>query len=311
MKQNKIIIGSRSSLLASTQTKWVVKELNKYFPDLQIEIKWISTQGDRLSEAGTQGSLGKGIFVKDIEQALLNKEIDLAVHSLKDVPQELPDGLILGPFPKRENPNDVFISRFGELLEELPKGSTIGTSSPRRRAQILFHYKKRQYRVENIRGNVDTRLKKLQDGKFDGIILAQAGLNRLGLQSEITQVIEPSVLLPAPCQGCLGLELRMNDQTIFDFISVLKDPISDITARAERAFLQGVGGDCYVPLGCLAKIDQESLHMDAVVLDVDGTKRILTDHSGSVHTPELVGAECAEKLLFVGGSEILMGNRVK
>lgn len=301
----KLRIGSRGSALAVIQSEWVAAELKKKTPGLEISFRKIVTAGDR-DQSPSFSSVGiKGVFVKEIEEALLAKEIDLAVHSLKDVPQNLPSGLLLGPAPMRQDARDALISRFGEQLHELPRNSTIGTSSPRRRAQILYKYAKRKYKLEPLRGNIDTRLKKLHDGKYDAIILAVAGLKRLGLESEITQILEFDDIFPAPCQGCLGLELREDDKEILQLLEKIKDDSSNISSRAERAFLQGLGGNCFVPVGVFSQLSDKILKMKAVLLDADGKTAVRAEQSGGGENPELVGYELAERLLYEGGSELM------
>jgi hydroxymethylbilane synthase len=214
-------------------------------------------------------------------------------------------GLRLGPCPKREVAADVLISRFGEQLHELPRGSTIGTSSPRRQAQIAYRFKKRSYRLVPLRGNVETRLKKLAEAHYDAIVLAHAGLKRLGLEKEITQILPEDVLLPAPGQGCLGLELRDNDEATLAVISTIKDAESDITARAERAFLSAIGGDCLMPLAAQAAVSGTEIKMRALLIHPSGEKAVESIQVGEIHQPEYVGARLAERLLFEGGSDLL------
>lgn len=298
-------IGSRGSKLAVTQARWVADELKKKNPGLEISFQEIVTAGDKDQSANFQAAGGKGVFVKEIEDALLANEIDLAVHSLKDVPQTLPDGLMLGPFPAREDFRDAVVSRFGEVLGELPRKSTVGTSSPRRQAQIAHLFKKRGYNIEPMRGNVDTRLKKLQEGKYDAIVLAAAGLKRLGLEGEITHILEPSVFLPAAAQGCLGLELREKDAVTLALLETIKDPVANITAVAERAFLMGIGGNCYVPVGAYSEIVGDELKMKAVILDTTGEKAVTATERGPKTEPQLVGFQLAERLLHEGGSELM------
>jgi hydroxymethylbilane synthase len=302
----KIRIGSRASKLAVIQTEWVMAELKKKNPTLEITAVQISSAGDKDTVTEIQKFGGKGVFVKELEEALLSKDIDLAVHSLKDVPQSLPHGLCLGAYPLREDPRDAVISRFGEQIHELPKNSIVGTGSPRRKAQIHFKYKKRSYRIEPIRGNVDTRLKKLQSGQYDAVVLALAGLKRLGLESEITQILEPQDMLPAPCQGCLGLEVREDNKDILSLLEEIRHPASDTTARAERAFLQGLGGDCSIPLGAYSRIDKDKIFMEAVLFDESAQTRVTAVEEGPSNLPELVGAQLAGRLLFNGGSSILL-----
>jgi len=298
-------IGSRGSKLARAQAEWIGRELKSASPDLNVSFTWITTTGDKIKAPSLQDVGGKGLFVKEIEESLLGNEIDLAVHSLKDLPQMLSPGLQLGPFPRREDPRDALLSRFGEHLHELPRGSIIGTSSPRRRAQIYNCYKKK-YAVEPIRGNVDTRLKKLENGDYAAIVVAAAGLKRLGLESSITQTLEFDEMLPAPGQGCLGLELRADDERILNLVEKIKHEPSDFTARAERSFLQAVGGDCFTPVACSAIMVGEELHMEALILDPDGTTAYRVQEQGPATEAELVGAKLGGRLLYEGGSEILI-----
>lgn len=301
----KVKIGSRGSKLAVVQAEAVAALLRAAHPSIEIDFSRITTSGDRDTTPSIQAMGGKGVFVKEIEEALFKREIDLAVHSLKDVPQTLPPGLILGPCPKREDVRDVLISRFGEQLRELPKGSTIGTGSPRRVAQIRHRYWNRGYRLEPVRGNVDTRLRKVEEGQYDAIVLAAAGLKRLGLQGEVTEYLPPDEIMPAPAQGCLGLELRDDRRDLFHLLESIRDVESDITARAERAFLQALGGDCNVPVGAFSAVVGRTLVMKAVLLDPSGEKAVPAAQDGSTGEPELVGAQLAERLLHDGGSELL------
>jgi hydroxymethylbilane synthase len=300
----KIRIGSRASKLAKIQAQSIGEALLKIQPDLTVSYHHITTKGDQDLNSPLSKIGGKGVFVKEIEDALLKNEIDVAVHSLKDLPQSLPYGLKLGPVPKREDPREAWVSRFGELLHELPKGSTIGTSSPRRKAQLLSKYQKRSFKIEDIRGNVDTRIKKLQDGHFDAILLAVAGLTRLGLQSEITQILEPNEIMPAPLQGCLGLEVRSEDTTTLNLLEKIKDETSDIMARAERSFLQALGGDCLIPIASWTVLENKEIKMEALLLNPDGSKQFQVKETGPIDSPELVGAKLAG-LLLDQGQEIL------
>ncbi|OVE75277.1 hydroxymethylbilane synthase [bacterium F11] len=301
----KMRIGSRGSPLARGQANWVMTELQKKNPQLDLSLTIIKTTGDKDPHSALTKMGGKGVFVKEIEEALLAKRIDLAVHSLKDVPQMLPSGLQMGPYPRRETPNDALISRFGELLRELPRGSIVGTSSPRRISQIFFHYKDR-YRIEPIRGNVETRIQKLRKGEYDAILMACAGLKRLGLESEITEVIDVHQMIPAPGQGCLGLEYREENEEMSAILDTISDKESDITARAERSFLQGMGGSCLIPLGGLARIEGNELILKAVILTPNGEKRVEIEEKGDPSEPEFLGGQVAERLLHEGGSDILL-----
>ena len=300
----KLRIGSRGSKLAVTQAAWVGNQILAKNPHVEVLYRQITTVGDKDLETSLQKMGGKGVFVKEIEEALFKKEIDLAIHSLKDVPQALPAGLILGPAPLREDPREAVVSRFGEQLHELPRGSIVGTSSPRRIAQIKRKHKKRQYHMEPLRGNVETRIKKVRDEKYDAIVIALAGLKRLGLESEATQILELDDMMPAPCQGILGLELRQEDPWILDILETIKDEKSDVTARAERAFLQAVGGDCLAPLASRTEIVGKEIYMEALLLDLDGATAVQVKEVGPVESSELVGAKLAGRLLYEGGAEL-------
>ena len=303
----KLRIGSRGSRLAVVQAETVAALLRAKNSALEIEFRRIATTGDRDQHASLAAIGGKGVFVKEIEDALLRREIDLAVHSLKDVPQSLPPGLRLGPPPAREDSRDAVVSRFGELLRELPRGSTIGTSSPRRSAQIQNRYRKRDYRIAPLRGNVDTRLRKVKEGEYDAIVVAAAGLKRLGFEGEITDILEPDEMLPAPCQGCLGLELREDDGAVLALLETIRNADADATSRAERAFLQALGGDCLVPVGAHAALEAGRLKMTAALLDADGERSVTSTVAGDAEAPEFVGAQLAEQLLHDGASDILLG----
>lgn len=298
-------IGSRASRLAVAQAEWITAQLKSHWPDLSIQWIPISTTGDKDLTSSLPSLGGKGIFVKEIEDALLRRDIDLAVHSLKDVPQSLPQGLILGPYPQREDPRDAVISRFGELLNELPKGSIVGTSSPRRSAQIQRLYKKRNYRFEALRGNVETRIRKVREGIVDAAILALAGLKRLGLESEVNQVLEEDEMMSAPGQGCLGLELRSDDAETLALVEPLRHAESDHAARAERSFLQALGGTCLAPVATRWHHKEDQLGMDAALWDLTGTQEIRVQETGRWDQPELVGAKLAGRLLYEGGAELL------
>jgi hydroxymethylbilane synthase len=301
----KLRIGSRGSKLAVTQAHWVGERLRAADAALDVSYVTILTSGDQNLAPDFKTAGGKGLFVKEIESALLNDAIDLAVHSLKDMPQALPPGLVLGPTPQREDTRDAVVSRFGELLGELPKKSTVGTSSIRRKAQILHRHAKRGYNIEPLRGNVDTRLKKLQDGQYDAIVVALAGLKRLGLDSEASDILDPLIFLPAPCQGALALQHRESQTSLSPLLRKISDPSSDTTARAERAFLQGLGGDCDVPVGAFSVWSATTLKMKAQILSVDGQRVVDVEQSGSSNEPELVGYQLAERLLHDGGAELL------
>jgi hydroxymethylbilane synthase len=304
--KRKLRIGSRGSSLAIAQSEWVAGQLAQIDSGMDVEFLRIKTAGDIHSQASnSRATDGKGIFVKEIEDALLGGEIDLAVHSLKDMPRDLPQGLCLGAFPKREDNRDAVVSRQSIGLNDLPSGSVIGTGSPRRRAQIGYRFKDKNFQFKSITGNVETRLKKLDDGQYDVIILAYAGLKRLHLNHRAAQILETEEMLPAPGQGCLGLEIRAGDRETAKMLERIKDEPSDLTARAERAFLLRLEGDCFIPLGASAKLGGENIHMQAILLSPDGGIAVETKTTGTKSDPEAVGVRLAEQLLVEGGAEIL------
>ena len=256
-------IGTRGSQLARAQTQWVVSQLQEAHPELRVEIQIIQTTGDIRRDIPFNQVGTKGMFVKEIEQALLDNQIDVGVHSLKDMPSELPQGLTLSCFPVREDPRDAFISRENMTLENLPSGSIVGTSSTRRHAQLGVY--RPEWAITELRGNLDTRLRKLDDGQYDAIILACAGLNRLGLSERITEAIDPVICVPAAGQGALALETRNSDSEISALLSVLNNTATQVCVTAERAFLRELGGGCSIPAGAYAKLDGDTLTMMGVL----------------------------------------------
>jgi hydroxymethylbilane synthase len=263
----------------------------------------IKTTGDKIQDAPLAKIGGKGLFVKEIEEALLKKRTDLAVHSIKDVPTEFPEGLHLSVITKREDPRDVLISKDGKPLKDLPKGAKIGTSSLRRQAQLL-HFRS-DFELIPLRGNLDTRLKKLKTMNLDAIVLALAGVKRLGFDEKITEIIPPEVSLPAIGQGALGIETRMADQEVESRIRLLNDRDSSIAINAERAFLKKLEGGCQVPIAAFARIVGTTLHIDGLVGTIDG-KRLIRHHvEGPIERAESLGVELAEILLGEGAKEIL------
>lgn len=299
----KIIIGSRRSNLALTQTNWVIEQLNKLRLPYEFEVKEIVTKGDRILDVTLSKVGGKGLFVKEIEQALLNKEIDLAVHSMKDVPSVLEEGFTLGAITEREDPRDVLISKNHMKLADLPAGSIIGTSSLRRSSQILA--KRPDLKVKWIRGNVETRLRKMREEDFDAIILAAAGLKRLDFPEEIiSEYLDESLCIPAVGQGALGLECREDDKDVIDLLAKLNDETTKRTVTAERAFLHKMEGGCQVPIAGYATVkDDQSLSLTALVGSPDG--KILLKETVEGSDPVALGEEAAERLLNQGAKEIL------
>jgi hydroxymethylbilane synthase len=296
-------IGTRGSQLALYQANWVKEKLNKAHPDLNATLIKIRTTGDKIQDAPLAKIGGKGLFVKEIEEALLQRRIDLAVHSIKDVPTEFPKGLHLSVITKREDPRDALIAMNGKKLKDLPQKAKIGTSSLRRQAQLLYF--RRDLELVPLRGNLDTRLKKLKTMNLDGIVLALAGVKRLGLEERITEIIPTEISLPAIGQGALGIETRMGDKEVEDQIQFLNDPDSWIAVSAERAFLKKLEGGCQVPIAAFAKIAGTALFIEGLVGTVDG-KRLIRGHlEGPLEKAESLGIQLAESLLETGAREIL------
>ena len=296
-------IGTRGSQLALYQANWVKERLMEAHPNFKVAVVKIKTTGDKIQDAPLAKIGGKGLFVKEIEEALIQKRIDLAVHSIKDVPTEFPKGLHLSVITKREDPRDVFISRDGRTLKELPQRAKIGTSSLRRQAQLL-HFRN-DFELISLRGNLDTRLKKIKTMNLDGIVLALAGIKRLGLEENITEIIPTEISLPAIGQGALGIETRMDDKEVEDLIGFLNDQDSSIAVSAERAFLKKLEGGCQVPIAAYARIVGLTLRIDGLVGTIDG-KRLVRDHvEGRVDETEFLGIKLAEILLGQGAKEIL------
>lgn len=296
-------IGTRGSQLALYQANWVKEKLVEAHPDLNVMLIKIKTTGDKIQDAPLGKIGGKGLFVKEIEEALIHRRIDLAVHSIKDVPTEFPGGLHLSAITKREDPRDVFISRDGKILRDLPQQAKIGTSSLRRQAQLL-HFRN-DLELLPLRGNLETRLKKLKTMNLDGIVLALAGMKRLGLEERITEIIPTEISLPAIGQGALGIETREDDQKTEGKIQFLNHKDSWIAVSAERAFLKKLEGGCQVPIAAYAQIFGTSIQVEGLVGTIDG-KRLIRHHIvGPIERAESLGIELAEILFEKGAKEIL------
>ena len=303
MKKDTIIIGTRSSKLALWQADYVMDCLQKKYPELHVEKKLMTTKGDKILDAPLAKIGGKGLFTKELEQDMLEGGIDIAVHSLKDMPTEVPDGLIITAITKRYDPGDAFVSNKVKSLAELPQGAVVGTSSLRRKAQLL--HARPDLVVKDLRGNVNTRLRKLDAGEYDAAILAVAGLRRLGFGGRITEVLPISMILPAVGQGALAIEAREDDAETRELVAFLNDEATVACAKAERAFLARVEGGCQVPVGVYATPEDSGLHVEAVIASLDG-KRLYRDHvSGQVKDAEPLGTELADKLLDMGGIDIM------
>jgi len=296
-------IGTRGSQLALFQANWVGEKLIQAHHDLKVTLVKIKTTGDKIQDAPLAKMGGKGLFVKEIEEALIAKRIDLAVHSVKDVPTDLPEGLHLSAITKREDPRDVLISREKTLLKSLPQGAKIGTGSLRRQAQLL-HFRD-DLNFIPLRGNLDTRLKKLETMNLDGIILAYAGVRRLGVENRITEVIPVEVSLPAIGQGALGIETRIEDKEVEEKIQFLNDPESSVAVASERAFLRKLGGGCQVPIAAFGRIVGSNLQMDGMVGAINGKRLVRNYIEGPIEKAEALGMELAEILLKKGAEEIL------
>ena len=303
MKKDTIIIGTRSSKLALWQADYVMECLQKKYPELHVEKKLMTTKGDKILDAPLAKIGGKGLFTKELEQDMLAGGIDIAVHSLKDMPTEVPDGLIITAITKRYDPGDAFVSNKVASLAELPQGAVVGTSSLRRKAQLL--HARPDLEVRDLRGNVNTRLKKLDAGEYDAAVLAVAGLRRLGFGGRITEVLPKSMILPAVGQGALAIEAREDDAETRELVAFLNDEATVACAKAERAFLSRVEGGCQVPVGVYATPEDGGLHVEAVIASLDG-RRLYRDHvSGQVKDAEPLGTQLADKLLDMGGIDIM------
>lgn len=301
-----IRIGSRKSQLALVQTYWVQEQLQKHFPERQFEVETMSTQGDKILDVALAKIGDKGLFTKELEVGMLEESIDLAVHSLKDLPTKLPDGLVLGCVTERVNPADALVvnaQHQDKQLDSLPEGAIIGTSSLRRLAQLRHYYPHLTFK--DVRGNVNTRLGKLDAGEYDGIILAVAGLQRLGMGDRIHQVIPSDISLHAVGQGALGIECRANDAEVLEILKMLEDIPSRDRCLAERAFLRELEGGCQVPIGVNTQLENDVLTLTGLVASLDGQKLLKDSISGSAQQAEQLGEDLAKKLRKEGAGEIL------
>ena len=303
MTLQKLIIGSRGSQLALHQAHWVKGKIEQKHPELSVAIEIIKTSGDIIVDAPLNKIGGKGVFTKEIEEALLARKIDLAVHSMKDLPTALPEGLCLGAIPHREDVRDAFLSNQFESIETLPANARVGTSSLRRQSQLLLLRKDLQ--IVNLRGNLDTRIRKLDEGQYDAILLACAGLVRLGLSHRIKQRIPIDQLCPAVGQGALGIEVREKDEFVLAALEELHDLKAARAVTAERTFLQRLGGGCQVPIAAHAWEVDRSLKMLGVIANLDGSNIYRSNDQASLSEAEWLGTSLAEKLLRLGAQEIV------
>ncbi|HZS47811.1 MAG TPA: hydroxymethylbilane synthase [Blastocatellia bacterium] len=303
-RSNTLIIGSRGSKLALWQSNWVRDQLIKQYPETSVEIKIIKTTGDKILDVSLSKLGGRGVFTKEIEEAMTAGEIDLAVHSLKDLPTELPEGLHISAITKREDVRDALLTRNGESsIKELPQGAAVGTSSLRRQAQLRSL--RPDLRLLDLRGNVDTRLKKLQEGQYDAIILAAAGLKRLGFAERISALLALDEMLPAIGQGALGIETRIDDERINSHTQFLNHLPTRYETIAERALLRALGGGCQVPIAANAISDGDALSIRALVASLDGTQVVKKEISGEASKAEDLGKSIADNLLKSGANKIL------
>jgi len=301
--KNLLRIGTRGSQLALWQAKWVQKAIEQQWPETATELIIIKTTGDKITDVPLAKVGGKGLFVKEIEEALMDGRIDLAVHSMKDMPAQLPHGLCIGAVPERENPLDALITRKNIPLDMLPGGARVGTSSLRRSSQLL--HQRPDLNIEPLRGNLDTRLKKLTSGSLDAIVLATAGLKRLGLDHLITSVLAPETMLPAVGQGALCIESRTNDGPTSQVVTGLDHAATHLAVMAERAFLHRLEGGCQVPIAGFATIENEQLELTGLVAELDGNRLIKAAVSGPCDRAASLGNKLAETLLARGADAIL------
>ena len=296
-------IGTRGSQLALWQANWVKSALLAEDSSLSIELVIIKTTGDKILDVPLAKVGGKGLFVKEIEEALLNGKIDLAVHSMKDMPSLIPQGLFIGAIPEREIPQDVLISKNNRHLSELPSGAIVGTSSLRRKAQLLFT--RPDLVVVPLRGNLDTRLKKLETENLDAIILAAAGVKRLGFEKRVSQYLDENIMLPAVGQGALCIEIRENDPEVSPIVATLEDPKTRTIITGERAFLNRLEGGCQVPIAAHGKIHKNIFTLSGLVAAVDGKMLIKETLQGPENSPDITGVELAERLISKGAKTII------
>lgn len=304
--QRTIRIGSRKSQLALVQTYWVQEQLQKHYPDRTFEVHTMSTQGDKILDVALAKIGDKGLFTKELEVGMLQNETDFAVHSLKDLPTNLPDGLILGCITERENPADALVvheRHKDKQLDTLPEGAVIGTSSLRRLAQLRHYYP--HFEFKDVRGNLNTRLAKLDEGGYDALILAVAGLERLGMGDRVHQVIPSDISLHAVGQGALGIECRSDDPEVLELLKTLEHQPTAWRCLAERSFLRNLEGGCQVPIGVNTTVEGDRLTLAGMVASLDGQRLIKDAIDGAASDAEQLGIELANRLRQQGASEIL------
>ncbi len=296
-------IATRQSPLALWQAEFVKTTLESRHPGLEVELLGFTTRGDKILDTPLAKIGGKGLFVKELEHALLNGEADIAVHSMKDVPMEFPDGLDLVTICEREDPRDAFVSNTFSCFADLPQGAVVGTSSLRRQCQIK--QQRPDLEIVSLRGNVQTRLNKLDSGEYDAIILASAGLKRLQLEQRIAEALSDTVCLPAGGQGAMGIEARTGDSAVIDLLAPLHHTDSDICVRAERALNRHLQGGCQVPIACYAQLEEDQVYLRGLVGSLDGSRVLRAEQRGETGAAEQLGVAVAEDLLAQGADAIL------
>lgn len=299
----KIRIATRQSALALWQANHIKQQLINVYPSLKIELIGITTSGDKNLTSSLNTIGGKGLFVKELEQALLENKADIAVHSMKDVPMDFPEGLGIVTITKREDPRDVLVSKKFASLADLPKGASIGTSSLRRLCQL--HALRPDLNIQSLRGNVDTRLKRSEEGLFDAIVLAAAGLKRLGFENRVTEYLSPPQFLPAAGQGALGIEYRSADNEIRQLIKILDHPETHLCVNAERAMIKFLEGGCQVPLAAYAQMENQQIRLQGLVGSLDGQTILRTEVISSAENPAEIGIQAAKELVKQGANKIL------
>lgn len=299
----KITIATRGSKLALWQANHISDLLREEYPGIEVQLLKIKTKGDKILDVPLAKVGGKGLFVKEIEEALLDGRADLAVHSMKDVPTELPEGLEVGIIPPREAETDTLLSVKYDSLKDLPAGAVVGTSSLRRQSQVLSL--RDDLKIESLRGNLDTRVGKLLNGEFDAIVVATAGLNRLKLSAPKSEILGPPTFLPAVAQGALGIEYRVDDTEIQDILAFLHDEMTARQVKAERGFLTGLDGGCQVPIAAWSQLEGDQVKLTGFVADIDGSSPIRMEKAGPADDAWNIGLTLAEEVLAAGAKEIL------
>lgn len=302
-----LIIGSRGSQLALVQSQGMAETLREANPGLDVQIEIIHTKGDKILDVPLAQIGGKGLFTKELEVALLDGRVDLAVHSLKDLPTEFPEGLMLAAVPAREIPYDAFVCTKWDHLDAMPAGTKVGTSSLRRQAQVLA--RRPDLRIADLRGNVETRLRKVHEGVVDAAILACAGLERLGLYDAIRARLTEDIMISAPAQGALGLEIRADDEDTARILESVADPTATVEVTAERSCLAALEGGCQVPIGALARLTGTKLRLTACVCSLDGSTVLRTECDGQAGDAIDIGKLAAERLVQQGASELIAATR--